>query len=132
MRQFGPDRQAYGTWGAVKRFVGRRHIFQLLAYVLLAAAIAYSINLERNHATEQRHALAQATTQQFIVGCERGNKLRLVLVGILEQSRSQIAQAVKRGQIDQAAAKQYNINLDHNIAVVSPVPCTVTPTLRLK
>lgn len=130
MKQFTPDKKQFGLWKAIKLFVSRRHVLQVAAYLLLAAALAFSIQTERDHAAQQRAAIAAATRQQFISGCERGNKLRVVLVGILEQSRKQINEAVKRGQITPAQAAQYEVQLNHNIAVVGPQPCTVTKGLQ--
>lgn len=131
MKQFRPDRQQFGLWKALRLFLKRRHVLQIAAYLLLVAALAWGIQTEHDHNADQRQAIAAATRQQFIAGCERGNALRIVLVGILEESRPQIAQAVKRGQITPAEAKAYYIRLDRNIAIVGPQTCTVNKTLQV-
>lgn len=95
----------------------------LVGYLILAGGTVYAIDQTGDNAREQRDALATQTYETQLAGCARNNELREALVSVLQASKQQTDEAIKKGDVPANQREQAHAFYDSAIAKVSPVDC---------
>lgn len=94
-----------------------------MAYIILALAIAYSLNDVRSEASQRRTEIVQATQKVIYDSCVRGNDTRALLRSLITDGQSQLKLYLKDGVLTQ---EQYDRAIAANKAAatkLSDVDC---------
>lgn len=127
-QHFLHERKEYGTKQAFLRM--RRRHKGTAAYLLLAAAIAFSFQQERQHSNSNRAAIAQGVNEAIYEGCERSNDLRAAFRGIILEQIPSIKQGAKGGVYTQKQTDAALKEAQHELAVLADVPCSQAAQIR--
>lgn len=117
----------------------------LIGYIMLTAAIAYTIQSDRNHAADARIELAEQTKAAQVAlaaqtkrtqialavqtrdtqlsACDRGNDLRKIIQGILLDSERAVATQARKGIISAERAATAKMFYEIQIARLAPTDC---------
>lgn len=87
----------------------------VIAYLLLVAALIWSLNSIRAEGVHRREEIAKVTNQTLLASCNRGNDTRKLLRGIIRANLPTLKQALNDGTINQV---QYERALAANRAAI--------------
>lgn len=96
---------------------------QLLGYVFLVAAIAYTINNVRDEGIQRRAELARSARVVVIDGCKRDNTTRATLRKLILDSKSQLKQYEKEGLLNANQVARAIKDNEKAAAELPPVDC---------
>lgn len=102
----------------------RRYLtLPLVAYVILASSIAYTIHVERQHSAEARNAIVSETHRVLLNGCVRGNKLRNELQQLVLANIPMLQRYVIEGTLTQKQANRAIRQAKIAARKVGPINC---------
>lgn len=94
-----------------------------LSYLLLALAIAYSLNTVRMEGSERRNEIIAATQRVIRDSCERGNSQRIILRDLISQGNTTARQYRDEGLLTQAQYERAVENNREAVARLKDVDC---------
>ena len=104
----------------MRRYLNRNRVFDICAYLLLAAAIAYAINLSDKNASSANNQLAAKTAAVLYQSCQSGNNIRRSLRQIIQAqlpaTRAAFAFYVKQHVVSQTVADTELATTERQIA----------------
>ena len=95
----------------------------ILGYLLLAAAMTYSVSEVATEAGEDRKALADSARVVVIDGCNRDNDTRKALRQIIEANEAELDKYVKEGTITKAQADRAREANEKAQALLKDIDC---------
>ena len=93
----------------------------LIAYLLLAAAIAYSIGYVRHEGNSRRNAITDSGRAVITASCERDNKTRETLRELMATNIPQIKKLEKEGTLNHVQAQR---SIDETYKAIKKLPNT--------
>lgn len=126
--QYHNDKVLRGLTRALRTLVQRR--LPLLGYLVLALGIGGAVEQNRvssRHATQQ---IVQSTKAVLYENCQRGNRLRVVLKGLVLQELPAVDREVSLGRLTAKEAAKAKRQIHRDADKVGPVVCAVTQKIK--
>lgn len=102
----------------------------LVGYLILAGGVGGAFAQSHENAVQANKQIVRSTQAVLLTNCHRGNRLRVVLKGLVLQELKGIDAAVARGQFPatEVAAAKKQVHKDAN--KVGPVPCSIVNQIK--